>query len=127
MSFDWSAYREVAETLSQKADEASLRSAISRAYYCAYHLAVGHLSEHFNFQVSKDKSHDTVWRTFSTKGRSYGEVWSKGDKLKKLRVDADYDSNAVIRDETAAFSLQLADRIVTILQGINQQRSSNPS
>ena len=77
MPFAWSDYRVVAETLSQNADEASLRSAISRAYYCAYHLAVGHLSEHFNFQVSKDKSHDTVWRKFSEKGRSYGEVMKK--------------------------------------------------
>jgi hypothetical protein len=31
MSFDWSAYRKVAETLSREADEASQRSAISRA------------------------------------------------------------------------------------------------
>ena len=127
MPFDWADYRVLAATLRQNADEASWRSAISRAYYSAYHLAVGHLSEHFNFQVSKDKSHDTVWRTFSTKGRTYGEVWNKGDKLKKLRVDADYDANAVISGETAAFSLQLADRIATVLQGIQQQKSSPPS
>lgn len=127
MPFDWADYRVLAKTLSQNADEASRRSAISRAYYSAYHLAVGHLSEHFNFQISKDKSHDTVWRAFSAKGRSYAEVWNKGDKLKKLRVDADYDADAFIGSETVAFSLQLADRIVTILQGIQQQKSSPPS
>lgn len=127
MLFDWADYRVFAKSLSQNADEASRRSAISRAYYSAYHLAAGHLSEHFNFQISKDKSHDAVWRAFSAKGRSYGEVWNKGDKLKKLRVDADYDADAVINSETVAFSLQLADRIVTILQGIPQQKSPPPS
>lgn len=125
MPFDWADYRAVAETLRRNADEASLRSAISRAYYCAYHQAVNHLSQHFNFQTSKDKSHDTVWRTFKEKGRSYAEVWSKGDKLKKLRVDADYESDAVVNGETVMFSLQLADRIITILRGLHERKSSD--
>lgn len=125
MPFYWSDYRVVAETLSHNADEASLRSAVSRAYYCAYHQAVNHLTEHFKFQVSKDKSHDTVWRTFREKGRSYAEVWDKGDKLKKLRVDADYVLEALINNETAAFSLQLSDRIAAILQSIHQQKNSH--
>jgi len=127
MPFDWSDYRLVAEKLSQNADEASLRCAISRAYYFAYHQAVNHLSEHFDFLPSKDKSHDAVWRAFEKKGHSYREVWDKGDKLKKLRVDADYESDAIIRDETAAFSLQLSDRIAAILQVIHRQKSVRPS
>jgi len=122
MPFDWSAFRTVAETLSQEVDEASRRSAISRAYYCAYHQAQAHLSEHHNYQVSEDKpAHDQVWREFSRKGLSYREVWNKGDKLKKLRVDADYRSDAAIGADTAATSLKLADRIIECLHQIHHK------
>lgn len=120
MPFDWSAYRTVAETLSQHSDEASQRSAISRAYYCAYHQALAHLAEHHHFQVSEDKpAHDQVWREFSRKGLSYREVWIKGDRLKKLRVDADYRADAAISAETTATSLKLAERIIECLQQLH--------
>ena len=128
MPFDWSAYRVVAETLKGNTDEASQRSAISRAYYCAYHQALSHLAEHHKFQLSEDRpAHDQVWREFSSKGLSYREVWNKGDKLKKLRVDADYRSNAVISADTTAISLKLADRIVECLQQIHQKILSGQS
>jgi uncharacterized protein (UPF0332 family) len=120
--FDWSAFRTVAERLKDEADEASWRSAISRAYYCAYHQAQTHLSEHHNFQASEDKpAHDQVWREFSRKGMSYREVWNKGDKLKKLRVDADYRSDVVISADTTITSLKLADRIIECLHQIHQK------
>jgi uncharacterized protein (UPF0332 family) len=128
MPFDWSAYRTVAETLKDDVDEASQRSAISRAYYCAYHQALNHLAEHHNFQISEDRpAHDQVWREFSGKGLSYREVWNKGDKLKKLRVDADYRSDAVISVDTTTTSLKLADRIVECLQQIHRQILSGQS
>jgi len=128
MPFDWSAYRAVAETLKDNADEASQRSAISRAYYCAYHQAINHLAEHHHFQISEDRpAHDQVWREFSGKGLSYREVWNKGDKLKKLRVDADYRSDVTISVETTATSLKLADRIVECLQQIQRKILSGQS
>ena len=40
MAFDWSKYLELAKNLSDTADEASLRTAVSRSYYCAYNLAL---------------------------------------------------------------------------------------
>jgi uncharacterized protein (UPF0332 family) len=128
MPFDWSAYRIVAEILSQQPDEASQRSAISRAYYYAYHQALAHLAEHHQFQVSEDKpAHDQVWREFSRRGLSYREVWIKGDRLKKLRVDADYRTDAVISAETMAISLKLADRIIECLQQLHLKlRSGQP-
>ncbi len=125
MPFDWFTYRTVAETLSRNADEASHRSAVSRAYYCAYHQALNHLSEHHNFQFSEDKpAHDQVWREFNNKGPSYNQVWMNGDKLKKLRVDADYRSDAAISANAAAASLKLSDRIIESLQHIHQKITS---
>ena len=40
--FDWNEYLSLATTLSEKADEASQRTAISRAYYAAFHAATLH-------------------------------------------------------------------------------------
>lgn len=120
MPFDWSSYRAVAETLKNNADEASQRSSISRAYYCAYHQALNHLAEHHGFQLSEDRpAHDQVWREFSGKGLSYREVWNKGDKLKKLRVDADYRSGSVVGVDATVTALKLADRVVECLQQIH--------
>lgn len=128
MPFDWSAYRAVAETLKGNADEASQRGAISRAYYFAYHQALNHLTEHHNFQLSEERpAHDQVWREFSNKGLTYREVWNKGDKLKKLRVDADYRTTAIITAETTVASLKLADRIVESLGQIQQKLHSGQS
>ena len=128
MPFDWSAYRTVAETLNHESDEASQRSAISRAYYCAYHQAQAHLSEHHKYRVSESKpAHDQVWREFSRKGLSYREVWNKGDKLKKLRVDADYRSDATINATVTATSLKLADRIIECLHQIHDKIRSGQS
>ena len=38
--FDWNQFLTLARTLSENADEASLRSAVSRAYYCAFNTAM---------------------------------------------------------------------------------------
>lgn len=122
MPFNWADYYVIAETLSRNADEASQRSAISRAYYCVYHLALNHLSEHHNFQYSEGKpAHDQVWREFNNKGISYREIWNKGDRLKKLRVDADYRAEAIINDSTASMAIALAEHIIERLQQLHQK------
>ena len=38
--FNWYGYLQLAEELGKRSDEASLRSALSRAYYYVYHLAL---------------------------------------------------------------------------------------
>jgi len=70
-------------------DEAALRTAISRAYYAAYHSAA-----HFvRWQgiLTTGQSHWAVWRALS-KRLSIEHVWigRSGDELKRLRVRAEY-------------------------------------
>ena len=43
MPFDWTEYARLAEELGTRPDEASLRTAISRAYYSVYHQARDYL------------------------------------------------------------------------------------
>ena len=128
MPFDWTGYRSVAESLKDKGDEASHRSAISRAYYYAYHQAVNFLAEHHGFQHSEARpAHDQVWREFEHKGLTYKEVWFKGNQLKSLRVDADYRATAVIHAERVMTSLKLADRICQCLSQMHEKLLSGQS
>ncbi len=125
MPFEWSAYRTVAETLSLSADEASHRSAISRAYYFAYHQALAHLLEHHNFQYSEGKpAHDQVWREFSRKGLSYREISIRGNRLKDYRIEADYRADIAIDAKAVATSLEIADRIAERPQHLEQKLAS---
>ena len=48
--FSWSEYLRLAQDLGKRSDEASLRSAISRAYYYVYHLGLDRArSNNFTF------------------------------------------------------------------------------
>jgi uncharacterized protein (UPF0332 family) len=128
MPFDWSAYRTVAQTLKENTDEASHRSAVSRAYYFAYHQALNHLAEHHGFLFSESRpAHDQVWREFEHRGMTYREVWYKGDKLKKMRVNADYRTAVVVSAEIAVASLNLADRIGECLKQMHEKLSAGKS
>jgi len=63
-SFDWSDYLELAQELANRADEASLRSAISRAFYYVYHLALERAKAN-NFTFVAGGMHAQLWRVFS--------------------------------------------------------------
>ena len=62
-SFDWSGYLKLAEELGKRTDEASLRSAISRAYYYVYHFALKRAQAN-NFEFVKGGMHTQLWRVF---------------------------------------------------------------
>jgi len=58
-SFDWSEYLRLARDLSANADEASQRTAISRAYYCIYHMASARAIA--NGYPPGGNTHDKIW------------------------------------------------------------------
>lgn len=61
--FNWNGYFTLANELARRADEASRRSAISRAYYYVYHLALGRAATNgFQF-IAGEGSHMQLWRT----------------------------------------------------------------
>ena len=82
-AFDWAEFLTLANELSGHVDEASHRTAISRAYYCVYHkaceraVANGYIDE---------KSHWKLWdlyrRNTDVKCRPLRNV---GDRMKKER------------------------------------------
>ncbi|MDX1983588.1 MAG: hypothetical protein SFV51_25170 [Bryobacteraceae bacterium] len=90
--FDWSTYLALAEELGAREDEASLRSAISRAYYFVYHLALQRAEANDLKASPGEPSHRQLWRLFDespeTACRKLGVI---ATRLKQKRERADYE------------------------------------
>jgi uncharacterized protein (UPF0332 family) len=96
MAFQWEDYLILAEDLGgDENDEAALRCAVSRAYYAAFHVAKDFLNglDDPALKVSENKQsiHYEVWKAFLGRGRHWESVYNNGDRLRKRRVDADYE------------------------------------
>ena len=125
-SFDWTGYYTLANELAQRRDEASLRSAISRAYYYVYQLALRR-AETNGFQARPDEGvHKQLWRNFNLSPdpscRKLGEI---ANRLMDKRLMADYRSiYPRIGDEVSAL-LSDAQNFATRL-GALDARFPNP-
>jgi len=83
--FDWSEYLTLANQLAANNDEASHRSAMSRAYYCVYHKA----TERAVASGCHDpKTHVGVWNLYSNNqnDRACLKLARMGDRMKKERA-----------------------------------------
>lgn len=83
----------LADTLKSRPDEASRRTAVSRAYYAVYHYIRAYLSNH-NIPDRCVKHHDPLIRCLRNSGVREVEILGDtvGD-LKEERMDADYTLN----------------------------------
>ena len=94
MPFDWKDYLLLAKKLvaAQDADDAALRSAVSRSYYCVFNLAMDRAT--LNSYRTKDdaSSHDQLWNLYQRNAESNDckQVSLIGSRLKRRRVNADY-------------------------------------
>jgi uncharacterized protein (UPF0332 family) len=92
MPFAWADYLILAITLAANtADEASLRSSISRAYYAAYHAAVDKAGTHgvTIVRTAGTGVHEACWLAYQTVPRVVS-IGVTGDRLKVRRHKADY-------------------------------------
>jgi uncharacterized protein (UPF0332 family) len=97
MPFEWTDFISCAEELSNKSDEASLRSSISRAYYGAFGKIKIYCSSKFDIRTIGDSLHQRVIQSLKESGDS--DEFSLGNTLSQLRTsrnDADYDSHKTI-------------------------------
>jgi hypothetical protein len=90
--FAWRDYLTLAQQLAgPAADEAAQRTAISRAYYAAYHAAAAFVRAKGILTVGH--THTTVWGALARDpdpGRA--DVGLKGYGLKQVRLGADYQN-----------------------------------
>ena len=88
--FDWAGYLDVADRLLAEApDEAALRSAISRAYYAAYHAAAAFVAA--SGLLTQRHTHRRVWDALASDfDPARSSIGTRGDQLRQIRNDADY-------------------------------------
>jgi uncharacterized protein (UPF0332 family) len=112
--FDWSEYLTLANQLAANTDEASQRSAISRAYYCVYHkaseraVANGYVDE---------KSHWKLWDLYE-KNKACRRLGEIGNRMKKERINADYNSAATRITDRMNVQINWANNLLTRLSAL---------
>ena len=126
MSFDWLEYLSLARRLGASDDEASQRSAISRAYYALYITARRRL-ELNGVRITGDQ-HRAVWdayRSRSNPGQNpdeCGRIAMRANSLKWRRVRADYEDDYPGISSEVQDQLQQATRLLEQLGRIPQER-----
>jgi len=113
--FDWQNYLVLAQSLGAVNDEASQRTALSRAYYAVYHvafervLAVGHRIP----ADEKVSTHKWCWDIYrNAVDAGCKQLGLDGDRLKGKRVKADYYAEDIKKlYETVLETLDEAARI----------------
>ncbi len=93
MGFDWADYLVLAEELGKRSDdEASLRSAVSRAYYAAFCTARNRLLQEGEEVPKTGEAHTVVWTKYRESAQKQRrDVGINGDRLRRVRNKADYD------------------------------------
>jgi uncharacterized protein (UPF0332 family) len=112
----------VANQLAGGSTEAEWRSAISRAYYAAYHVA-RELMEVLGFTVPRaERAHVYLSRRLANCG--HPRTCEAGSDLNSLRGDrnqADYDLHVQVTSQLAILHVRLAEQIVRYLDGARQE------
>src|ERR1700721_654948 len=90
--FDWTFYYTLANELARRPEEESHRSAISRAYYYVYYLALIRATPNGFRPIRGEATHAQLWRKYSDSPdpacRQLGEM---AKRLKEKRERADYN------------------------------------
>src|SRR6266853_1666941 len=116
MPFDWLDFFTLAQQLAASADAASKRTAISRAYYFLFHLSNARAVSNCGPKPPGVTTHAWCWEKFSnTPNAPCSALGTEGDRLKRLRHKADYDSRDIPR---------LADVCQRMLADVQQFRAN---
>lgn len=119
MAFDWEAYLSLAKELEKQNNEAARRSAISRAYYCAYNYADNYCTKYKLHRPKKGGSHERTWNAFSDQELS--QVAIKGNRLRRQRKKADYTST--FRGNLSSECKQAIHGAETIVKTLREMQS----
>jgi len=114
--FDWNGFLDLAERLAQGDDEASHRTAISRAYYFAFHRARLFVLSRGVALPRTGEAHDVVWEVLACAGKGLRGAAAMGLGLRKMRRKSDYDREFLgIGKGKAQDAVKLARAIVRLL------------
>ena len=113
---NWRDFLALAARLAAEPTEADWRSAVSRAYYAAFHVA-RELLAGLNFTVPRaDRAHQYLVFRLSNAGEPTVEASGRDlDTLRRLRNRADYDTAPAVTSAQAAAAVRLAEGIIQAL------------
>lgn len=102
--------------------EADWRTAVSRAYYAAFHVARRFFAD-MNFTVPRaDRAHQYLVFRLSNSGESVTEQAGRDlETLRRLRNRADYDETPPLPQAQATAAVQLAETILQVLDAARQE------
>lgn len=113
---DFRDYLNLAVALVNGSSEAEWRSAVSRAYYAAFHVAREFLAS-LNFTVPHaERAHGYLWLRLANAG--HADVCDAGNRLNALRRErnrADYDAHISVSQSSARTHVQRAEEIIQAL------------
>jgi uncharacterized protein (UPF0332 family) len=113
MSFNWSLYLQLAQQLAGSRDESAHRTAISRAYYSAFHAVNDHLIANKVVTDPQRPSHERVWSVYVKSSQpACKQIGNVGFRLRNARVEADYKANKTPSLALLQRSLQDAQSII---------------
>lgn len=123
MNFDWLDYLALPQNLAGQtivvSEQAKFRSAISRAYYAAFHQATQVLVEKDRLTIPLQNVHKFAIAQFQNHPDPIRQ--KIGDRLQVLRGyrnQADYESSTSITANTCQESLTLARRIILSIDSL---------
>lgn len=120
MPFDWNKYLTLAEELATRPDDASKRTAISRAYYCVFNLAFARAQATAGPRSREESFHTWCWSKYlNTPDAHCRKLGLNGDRMKARRVKADYECADIYRlDEQVMRMLQDARQFLADLHAL---------
>jgi uncharacterized protein (UPF0332 family) len=118
---NWRDFLPLAARLAGGASEADWRTAISRAYYAAFHIARRWFAD-LNFTVPRaDRAHQYLVFRLSNSGESAVEQAGRDlETLRRLRNRADYDEAPSLMQPQAAAAVQIAEGVIQVLDAARQ-------
>ena len=129
MSFEWKHFLDLAQDLVHGhgggteggPGEAALRTAVSRAYYAAYHAVREYVTATGGGVPPREDSHKWVWNQLDSKRRRQeGRLKRDGFNLLKARKAADYDLDSDMNwTKQAKFCLETSRVILTLVADIH--------
>jgi uncharacterized protein (UPF0332 family) len=119
MAFDWREFKALAVALSRAADEASKRTAISRGYYFAYHIALSRARAHQYVRNSREPAHKQLWDHYENSSNAdCVKLAQIGRRMKLQRAKADYDDVFPRLDDAVTDLLSQAEKCESMLNAL---------
>jgi len=116
---NWSEFRDTASRLAQGLTEGDWRSAISRSYYAIFHFFRDYLLSNGLDVGQGGQAHFNLYSGLLNCGIApVGAIASRIDRLRELRVRADYELGIRVSQRSALSAVLEADAVVADFQAL---------